>query len=1027
MKCPACECDNGASARFCSQCGASLESMLADRCGRCRSILVPGSSYCHHCGSPAAPDKHEIQRADQSSQLTGILGRLGPQEYLDQLHGGGAVQSERRTVTTMFVDVVNSTGMAESLDPEDITAIMNTAFAAMAEPIQRHGGTLARLMGDGMLCLFGAPKAHEDDALRACRASLDIIAGVAEMSICLCRQYGLASFSVRIGISTGLAVVGEVGTSLRAEYTAMGDAVNLAARLQHAAEPGTALICEETWRLVRERVASQSMGTMQVRGRSQSVNTYRLMQTPRVDTGGAGVAASSPLVGRREELRAVCGALDRLTRGQGGMLVITGRAGIGKSRLIDEARRSATSRCNWVQTQCAELTHATAFAATRDILSTLNGSEDTPDHRSAERIRRTVRKLYMSAKGQHPDVGNPHVAVCAVINHLLLHPLQKQERVFLESLETAELSEQVVGRICDFLVFLAREYPLVICCEDVHWVDPESRAVLERLRKRLHEAPLLLLLTYRSGAATADEVANLMHPIDGAPMEQLDLLPLGNDECSLLLSNLVSSDVLSPAQLRDVVEAAEGNAFFLQEMLRAVMDQRRDGRVAGKRDASEVPHSIQSAVLARVDRLPSRCKQVIRAASVVGRSFSAPLLARMFEPELSISGIENALDILSQREFVGPKVAAAPSEADHTRCQPPDSAGEFQFAHGLIQEVVYKSLLKTEIRRLHHRVASSLEALCPDSLDELAVSLAFHYDRGDDADRAIQYLERSAQQASEVGAFETATHAYRRAIELFERPGVNAPVEKQNVLRLGYADLLFEMADYSGALQQYDLVISSEQRQHQLAALHRKRGRLFERLGQFDQSRHAYETAIETMNKNLDEGEAGRVYAGLSLVYYHRQELETATELALLALSMEENVGDERGIAQSCNNLGVILRRSGQLEQAREYLGRCLAILEARGDQYGLAVCHNNLGLLDAEAKRWPSALDHLELSLRLFEVINNRHGAARAHDSLGELYDSMGDPQKSQHHLEKAVTILSEIGRAGTGLLPEMWQSGMW
>jgi len=268
---------------------------------------------------------------------------LAPREFAERLLATrGQVSKERRVVTILFSDVKGSTAMAEELDPEDVTEIMEGAFDVLIEPITRYEGALARLMGDGILAFFGAPIAHEDDAERACRAALEILEGAREYAARLEEERGIAGFNVRVGIHTGLVVVGEVGSDLRVEYTAMGDAVNLASRMETAADPGTVLITEDTYRLIAPLFETEALGPMQVRGRTEPVPVYHIL-VPRAAVGKPRgiVGLESRMVGREAEFGALQGALQHLQAGVGGIVTVVGEAGVGKSRLLAELQRSA--------------------------------------------------------------------------------------------------------------------------------------------------------------------------------------------------------------------------------------------------------------------------------------------------------------------------------------------------------------------------------------------------------------------------------------------------------------------------------------------------------------------------------------------------------------------------------------------------------------------------------------------------------------------------------------------------------------
>jgi class 3 adenylate cyclase len=335
MKCPRCGMDNPEGAKFCLDCGARLAVV----CPQCGTSLPSHAKFCLECGTPVVTEHKKAEEIPD--ELRERVGRLVPREYAERLLASGReTAGERRVMTILLCDVKGSTAMAEELDPEDVMEIMDGAFDVLIEPIVRYEGTVARLMGDAVLAFFGAPIAHEDDPERACRAALEIVAGARAYGQRLERERGIRGFDVRAGINTGLVVVGEVGSDLRVEYTAMGDAINVTARIEEAAEPGTVLVSQETHRLITPRFETEAVGPIGVEGKAEPVTTYRVL-APKVAPGKArGVAGlDSPLVGREAEFAALQETIEGLEAGVGGIVTIVGEAGIGKSRLVAELRK----------------------------------------------------------------------------------------------------------------------------------------------------------------------------------------------------------------------------------------------------------------------------------------------------------------------------------------------------------------------------------------------------------------------------------------------------------------------------------------------------------------------------------------------------------------------------------------------------------------------------------------------------------------------------------------------------------------
>jgi predicted ATPase/class 3 adenylate cyclase len=335
MGCPWCRANNADVAGLYVEGGAAL--VLT--CPQCGTELPPQANFCFRCGSPVTGPSAEAEQSTLGL-LQRAVERLAPQGYAARLLATrGQVGRERRIVTILFCDVQGSTSLAESLDPEEVVEVMDGAFDVLIPPIYHYEGTVARLMGDAVLAFFGAPIAHEDDPERACLAALEIVDSAKGYAAKLEQDRGIGDFNVRVGIHTGLVVVGEVGSDLRAEYTAMGDAVNLAQRLQCAAEPGDVLISADMQRLIAPLFETEALGPMPLRGRAQPVAVYRVVAARPVQGKPRGIAGlDSPQVGRDAEMTALQAAIGRLRGGQGGIVTIVGEAGVGKSRLVAEAR-----------------------------------------------------------------------------------------------------------------------------------------------------------------------------------------------------------------------------------------------------------------------------------------------------------------------------------------------------------------------------------------------------------------------------------------------------------------------------------------------------------------------------------------------------------------------------------------------------------------------------------------------------------------------------------------------------------------
>jgi class 3 adenylate cyclase/predicted ATPase len=776
MQCPKCNRQNPEDASFCMKCGARLDLV----CPQCGAELPrdPDVRFCFKCGReieplPEAPGVVPGTLAER-------LQRLVPKEFAERLLATrGQVAGERRVVTILFSDVKGSTAMAEDLDPEDVMEIMDGAFDVLIAPIYRYEGTLARLMGDAVLAFFGAPIAHEDDPERACRAALEIVEGAKAYAARLEEERGISGFNVRVGINTGLVVVGEVGSDLRVEYTAMGDAVNLAARMEGAAEPGTVLITEDTHKLIAALFETEALGPVQVKGKAEPVSVYRVLAAKEVPGKVRGIAGlESPLVGRQAEFASLQEALGRLQAGVGGIVTIVGEAGIGKSRLVAELRNQNLAKVSepsqglaspqWVEGRCLSYGTSIAYLLWLDVLRGLLGV--TPEGPLA-RVREVLRERVEALCPESLDQVYPYLA------RLMSLPLEEGTQALLRGLDGTQLKANIFQALETMLKCAADEDPLVVVCEDLHWADPTSIEVLEQLLPVTDRAPLLMMCVFRPekehGSWRLRETAAREY---GHRHTDLWLEPLSAAQSETLVRNLLRLETL-PQELRTrMLSQAEGNPFYVEEIIRslinegAIVEEKATGRWRATREVGEIsiPDMLQGVLMARIDRLEEETKRVLQMASVIGRVFLYRVLAEIAEEGWRL---DDRLLTLQREEMI------------RERARIPEL--EYIFKHELTREAAYNGLLKKERRVFHRQVAEALERLFPERVEEQAGLLAHHWEWAHEPAKAIGYLQQAGQQAVRVSANQEAIAHFTRALDLLQTlPDTPQRVQREFVLQL---------------------------------------------------------------------------------------------------------------------------------------------------------------------------------------------------------------------------------------------------
>ncbi|MGB8647724.1 MAG: adenylate/guanylate cyclase domain-containing protein [Anaerolineae bacterium] len=568
-----------------------------------------------------------------------LIEKYMPKEIATKLEAARvsrSVEGERRIVTILFCDVKGSTAMAEKLDPEEWADIMNRAFQYLIEPVYHYEGTVARLMGDAILAFFGAPIAHEDDPYRAVLASLDILKGISEYREQVQREKGL-DFSVRVGLNTGLVVVGNIGSDLKYEYTAMGDAINLASRLQSAADPNSILISDNTRRLVAPLFEFEDKGKLEVKGKSEPVQVYRVIEAKKGAIKTRGIAGlASPMVGRRREFSTLMQITDDLRHGHGSVVAIVGEAGLGKSRLMAEWRKAVELQggepnIRWVEGRCLSYGASMAHHLSTDILRGLIGA---PAGSSEEETRTALYKTVEQA------LGNDLKEVYPYLGHLLGIHLDDEMAARVKYLDGPVLQGKYIAATRRLLQALARSEPTIIVSEDIHWADPSSVELGLQVLPVVAESPLVFVFVTRQDKETPGwKLVSQSHEIAGAGALELYLAPLSDTDSKQLVSNLLEVESLPENVRQLILSKAEGNPFFVEEVIRMLIDRgglkRQDGAWAVTREIQniEIPDTLQGVLTARIDRLPDDAKRTLQIAAVIGRKFPVKILAAVLEQE----------------------------------------------------------------------------------------------------------------------------------------------------------------------------------------------------------------------------------------------------------------------------------------------------------------------------------------------------------------------------------------------------------
>jgi class 3 adenylate cyclase/tetratricopeptide (TPR) repeat protein len=707
---------------------------------------------------------------------------------LERARAGGGLKGERRIVTMLFCDLKGSTAAAEKLDPEDWAEVMNGAFAHLIAPVYRYEGTLARLMGDAILAFFGAPIAHEDDPQRAVLAGLAITRELVPFRERIERELGI-ELDVRVGINTGLVVVGEVGSDLRLEYTAMGDAVNLAARMEQTAAPGTVRVAEATWREVAPLFDGEDLGAVEVKGKQEPVRAFRVVgpkARPGRLRGLEGI--DSPMVGRDRELGILRGHAGALARGSGHVVSIMGEAGLGKSRLVAELRRAlesdAAAGLSVHEGRTLSYQSSVPYAPVVDLLRGVLGlgpeGGASPTHDAA-----------LGAIGKVTGDELLAQAVSPFIASVLGVPVEGAAAERVRYMEPPARHAAIAGAVAELLAAASARRPLLLVFEDLHWADTSSLQVIERLLPLAASASLLLLLVLRP---RPDEPSWRLHEVASREhahrYTHLPLDPLGAEDSRALVANLLHVEGLSDNVRLAILERAEGNPYFVEEVIRSFIDQGvivREGdgwRATRDVEGVVIPGSLAAVLGARLDRLDEPTKHVAQIAAVMGRELDHEVLARVLG-----GSPDQALGELERRGLVRER-ARLPRRL-------------YWFKHVLVQEAAYQSLLLKTRREVHGQVAAVLAELAPDR----AADIARHYLEAKDGARALPHLVAAAERSARAYSTPEALRQYGRAVELLDA-GVEADAALATRVFEGRGGALMLSMDVPGAIGNWHAMIA---------------------------------------------------------------------------------------------------------------------------------------------------------------------------------------------------------------------------
>ena len=848
MNCPKCGVKNDAGARFCGSCGASLPVTCPD----CTFSNQPTAKFCGGCGK----------------SLTGAdLGlEAGP---------AGARRAEpvpeRRQVTVMFCDLAGSTSLATSLDPEDLRVIVRAFQAAAKAAISRHGGFISAFLGDGILVLFGYPQAHEDDPEQAVRAGLEIVATVRAL-----RLEPPVRLEVRIGIATGLAVVGDlIGEGAAREEAVVGRTPNLAARLQSLAQPGEVIISDVTKKLVASLFDCVGLGPQPLKGFSEPVTAWRAVGERVIESRFDAVHARSelsPLVGREQEFESLIERWNLARKGTGQVVLVKGEPGIGKSRLSQALQeRIATKPHVLLRYFCAPRFQNTALYPV--IRQLEHAAQLAPEDPPAAKIDKLETVLRRSCSPSELSPTAPYIAA------LLSVPFGGRYPTISESPQRQK--ERTLAALKTHIAGLAQNTPVMMIWEDLHWIDPTSLDLIAQLVEAIPAMRMFLLVTSRPGFDPP--WAGRSHTMT------LELNRLGRQNGASIVEHLTHGKPLPPQILEQILEKSDGVPLFMEELTKTVLEvgllEEQANRYVLTRPlpALAVPSTLHDSLMARLDRL-SMGKEVAQVGAAIGRDFSYELLV--------------AVQSFEEQELQ--KALARLTEADLVHCQGTAPRAVYSFKHALIQDAAYATMLRDKRQSLHARIADVLETQFTGTAETTPELLAHHFTAANLPVRAIPYWNQAGRRSVERAAHAEATRHFVAGLDLVSRLPED---QTRNGLELGLRVQLGLSLSASRGYAAPDVEA-------------------------------AYKRARELCGLLGNTAELYPVLRGLCTFYIVRDEFEAARELAAQCLRLGEETERAEYLIEGYNGLGYTLVYLGELKTGSTLLAKGLEVYRTRDGKW---------------------------------------------------------------------------------------------
>ena len=982
MKCPKCQAENPERRKFCRECGAKLSLP----CPQCGGENIPGDRFCGDCGHDLTLSPPPLPKAISFEEKLEKLQRYLPGDLTEKiLAQRGKIEGEHRQVTVMFCDLKGFTSLSEKLGEERIYSIINELFEMMVHKVHEYGGTVNKGTGDGIMALFGAPIAVEDAPQRAIRSALAIQREMAKFSGTLKEESGVPPLKMRIGIHTGPVVVGALGNDLRVEFTAVGDTVNLASRMEGLAESGTVYVTEDTFKLTEGFFRFEALGEKQVKGKEQLVKAYRVIapSTRRTRFDVSAERGLTPFVGRQRELELLLDGFERARAGKGQAFSIMGEAGVGKSRLLYEFRKAIGSEdVTFLEGKCLSYIRGVAYHPIIDILkSTFNVREGDEDYQVKDKVKQGLKQLSVDEASTLSYLLELLGVKESGIDKMPMSPEGKKDRM-MEAVKRISLKGSEIR-------------PIIMAIEDLHWTDRSSEEAMKYLLESIPGSRVLLIFTYRPEFVHTWGTRSYHN--------QVTINRLSNRESLAMLTCLLGTEEIETQLQELILQKTEGIPFFIEEFIKSLKDlkiiEKKDGAYCLAKDIRDatIPSTIQDVIMARVDSLPDAARGVLQTGSAIEREFGHELIKR-------VMGI-------SEQELLSHLSVLKDSELLYERGIYPQST--YIFRHALTREVVYDSILAKRKKKLHEEIGNAIEELYKDSLGEHYEVLAEHFFLSENYAQAGEYSRLSGRKAEKAASFNDAiAHAKKRVISLEKLPQAD-DVQKQIIDARVVLGLYIAQMNYLAEAKEAISPIIDSAIKHNYS---KRLCQIYTILGAYYWFvEDNYPEIFKALEEAMKISEEVKDIVSLVLASYwyacalgSNCEFEKSANYFQRALDINVAAKNLWGIAIMKSNLAYFSYfYNGRIDLQFKTSNEGLQIAEESGDIYSKAMAYVSHGTSCYGKRLFDEAEKYLLKGFEFCERINFPAWDATAQYALGETYFEMGNFQRSKEHYEKASWAL--------------------